>query len=338
MANDYKIVILGEDWELYRIAYKDINIGNTKYKSGFFPSNKFLRILFKIHFYKKINHIIRLPFKIYWNNYLFKDLDKDVPTLFIVLRSWFSVENNLKWINYIRSNFRNSKIVIFLQDIVSTYQDYFAPTPIDIVDYKSKVDLILSFDRGDADKYGLTYHKTVLSQIDIQDSQKPNSDVFFIGKDKGRLRLIRNLYTTLSKKGLKCLFMVSEVPIENRIPGDGIIYLDRQLPYTEILEYVKNTRCLLEILQSGAVGITYRTLESIVCNKKLITNNLSLKKEDIYSDRFISFFNNVEDIDIGFISNSEDAFPNGNPFRQQVNPRMLIGDIEQCLNIRVDIK
>ena len=43
-------------------------------------------------------------------------------------------------------------------------------------------------------------------------------------------------------------------------------------------------------MQEGGNGYTLRTCEAIAYNKKMITNNLTIKETDIYSEENISCF------------------------------------------------
>jgi len=55
------------------------------------------------------------------------------------------------------------------------------------------------------------------------------------------------------------------------------VYLDKFMPYEENLEYIKRSKCLLEIMQEGGNGYILRTCEAVAYNKKIITNNKILK-------------------------------------------------------------
>lgn len=335
MEKIYKLVILGETWDLYKIAYQDLLNGNVKYISGFCPQNIIFKLLFKLHCSRITNSRIKLPFKYLWNHYLLNKIEKNSPIVFLLFKGWLSVESEIKWIDYIRSNFKNSRIVLFLQDIISTYVDYFSGDPIDISFYKDKVDLIISFDRKDALKYGLAYHTTVLSHLPIN-STKNRSDVFFIGKSKGRIDILIKIYNKLTGLGLKCLFIILDSSKKESNSNEGIKYIDKQLPYSEVLEYVQNTRCLLEILQPGAIGATYRTLEAITYGKRLLTNNLSLINEEIFDGNYMSLFNNIEDIDDAFFQNLDSPVLYDKHLKELVSPKNLISDIEQHLDISIE--
>ena len=54
-----------------------------------------------------------------------------------------------------------------------------------------------------------------------------------------------------------------------------------------IAENIKQSRAILDIVQSGQSGITLRPMEAMFYNKKLITNNIYIKEYDFYNPRNI---------------------------------------------------
>jgi hypothetical protein len=63
------------------------------------------------------------------------------------------------------------------------------------------------------------------------------------------------------------------------------------LPYEKSLPYVKNTKCLLEIVQTHQEGLTLRMMEAMFFNKKIVTNNQNIKNYDFYDTRNIYILN-----------------------------------------------
>ena len=154
---------------------------------------------------------------------------------------------------------------------------------LDVASLKQKMDLVVSYDMGDARKYGLEYHPTVLSKIQIPLNSKYDSYFFFIGKSKNRLYLLIELSKGLKKYGIKCNFMVLGIPPEEQKEPEYINYIDKPLTYYENLNYAANAKCLLELMQPGAVGYTFRTSEALLYNKKLITNNQPIEDAPFFN-------------------------------------------------------
>lgn len=334
--NNYNLVILGSEWDLYINAYKDIVLGNVKYIKGYVPNGWLSKKLYSLHFTPRINNIVSLPFKSLWNNFFFKNLDKDDRILFLIFQNWLRVDETTGTISYIRRCFENCKITLFLQDVESSLINPYTLKKIDLLSYKSKCDLIISFDKEEAEKFNFSYHPTVFSHRHISYSKKETSDVFFIGKHKGRLKLLIDIYDKLSCSGLNCLFIIQGVPCNQRIQREGIIYIDASISYYDVLEYIYNTQCILEILQPGAVGYTYRVWEAISYNKRILTNNLSLKESPFFDKKYVSLFSDASNVDLSFFNNIGMPPFETNPHADKIGPQKLINFIEKQLKISIN--
>ena len=66
--------------------------------------------------------------------------------------------------------------------------------------------------------------------------------------------------------------------VEYVIPHNKNEYIS----YEEYLEYVKKSRCIIDIYQVGQSGLTRRPLEALFYNKKLLTNNPWIVEFDFY--------------------------------------------------------
>ena len=118
----------------------------------------------------------------------------------------------------------------------------------------------------------------------------------------------------LTNKGLNCLFILNGVPYEKREQHKGLIYIDKFMSYDENLEYLKKSKCLLEIMQEGGTGYTLRTCEAVAYNKRIISNNAYLKNAEFYDENNMAIFDNVEDINIDFIKREKIEYKDRNYF------------------------
>lgn len=335
MTDYYQLVILGHDWDLYKLSYSEILNDNVRYISGYKPHNKCAQILYKAHLTPKINRFVCLPFKSLWNKLFLKDIDKNARIVFLVFQNWLSIDSTIGTIDYIRKNYSNGKIVLFLQDIVSSFVDIYKKKPIDIVQYKEKCDAVISFDKKEAEKYGFLYHPTVFSHIPISVCDNKKCDVFFIGKYKGRLDLLVDIYKKLTSNGLICKFIVLNAPIDKRQIPDEIEYIDKSIKYKDVLQLVNGANCILELIQPGAVGYTYRLWESISYNKYLLSNNISLLNSEFYDSNFMSIFNTIDDIDTAFLKKIDEPCRISNLQSKKISPRNLVQFIEHQLNVKI---
>ena len=131
---------------------------------------------------------------------------------------------------------------------------------------------ISTFDKGDSERYGQTlYSQFFRMKQDLHDV-KIEYDFYFIGFEKSRGMIIRELQDKL--KDFQCFFKI-------------IHEVSECVPYAQNIENIKKARCVIEIVQEGQKGITLRPLEAIACGKKLLTNNKNVKYYDFYSPRNI---------------------------------------------------
>lgn len=284
--NKYNYVFLSGGGEIFKISFLDAaNLSNVFYLSkAYRPQNFIGKILYRIHFSKQVNKIFKLPFKNLWNSCRIRfSFAQKRKLCFILFTDWVSIIDDIKLISYLRKHYPDCKIVWFAQDIIDSYKSRYSGKPFDIKKLKKDLDLIVSYDMKDAEKYGLLYHNTVLSKIDLaDDSSIPQNDLYFLGKPKSRLNQLVDLAIKFKNYGLKCGIYLLGVAPEDQIKVDGITYLSEPLTYKENLKYMKKSRCVLELMQPGAVGYTFRTSEALLYGKKLITNNSAIVNAPFY--------------------------------------------------------
>ena len=100
------------------------------------------------------------------------------------------------------------------------------------------------------------------------------------------------------------------------------------MPYSKMLKESMASNVILEINQQNAIGFTSRLLESIMYNKKLITNNETVLKTKYYNPKFIRVFKNVDDLDCPFIKEQEIV---DYKYSGDFSPMVLISQIERVL-------
>lgn len=291
IPDKYNYVICGGGG-FYSIAYKDlVKLPNVCYFStdsvGF--NTVLSKILLRINFKSEINRIIEVPFHeyVYPKLFPFHFNIKERPLCYL----FFNCHQNIidsSYIEYLRSNYPDVRTVLYMQDLVSSFS-----VKYNIESYKKRFDLVISYDEGDCKKYGLIYHPTPYSRIDISNlSVQEESDVFFCGYAKSRYKKIVDVYYRCREEGLKCKFFIIGIPQSEQIVGDGLIY-DRTLSYIENLSYIMQSKCVLEIMQEKATGYTPRLWESLMYDKHLLTDNSSVKKSIFYDPSGIHCLSDV---------------------------------------------
>ena len=125
-----------------------------------------------------------------------------------------------------------------------------------------------TFDKDDSLKYDMIYHKSFYNMNVKLQPTLPKYDFYFLGAQKNRGEQIRDVEKLLSN--YKCLFIIPEK-------------LSDFISYKENLEHIKESSCIIEILQKNQYDITLRSLEALSFKKKLLTNNVNVKEYSFYN-------------------------------------------------------
>lgn len=162
---------------------------------------------------------------------------------------------------------------------------------------------IFTFDPNDAKKYKYILTRNIYSVSDIEPDKSKQSDICFIGENKGRHKMLEAIYDKCESNGIKCNFRMIRVKNAEK-NKEGIIYNER-ISYLQTIAEAKASNCLLEILQKGQSGVTFRYYEAICYNKKLLTNNPEIVKLPYYDDRYMKYFESAEDIDYNWVKSCD---------------------------------
>lgn len=127
-----------------------------------------------------------------------------------------------------------------------------------------------TFDYNDSIKYSMKRNIQYYYGVDEYKNAPIEYDVYFVGHDKGRKDRIDKFSETAKNYGL--VFRCDLVK-------DG----QANIPYQKIQERIGKSRAILELNQAGQTGCTLRALEALFFEKKLITDNVSVKNEKFYS-------------------------------------------------------
>lgn len=285
----------------YSICLNDL-IGLSGIKVSSCPleeENFFLKLLYSIHNSAKIAKYICLPKKELWFPLYFRNsFPDDKPLCFVIINSFIAIP----YLHYLKQQYPSSKIVYLHRDIIEVSKKCNPD-----LSFNPIIDLEMSIDDIECQKYGMIHFNEFESSIDIPKAKNyPICDVFFAGVDKGRLAKLVEIYDFLENAGIKCFFYITQVKKENQIERSGIIYAKKNMPYTKMLYYTCNSRCVLEINHGNAVGFTSRFLEAVMYGKKLITDNQLIKNSIFYKTENIQVIDNINDIDPSLITGVKD--------------------------------
>lgn len=157
-------------------------------------------------------------------------------------------------------------------------------------------DIVATFDKIDACKYNLLHFFDPYPKMEMTDSLTIDKDMFFIGVDKGRCEMLKQIAVRANCAGVRCDFEIFGLnPEYDGIPG--LVRLEEFIKYSETLKKVAQCKCLVELLAEGQTSCSYRYYEAVVYNKKLITNNKFITEMPLYDSRYMKYIESVDDID-----------------------------------------
>ena len=265
----YNYVIVGSEG-YYLVGYRDImGLDNVAYFTDFYSGfdTAVDRCLVRWNFSRKLNSIVSTPFSRYVFPRLYPHRFSDDKPLCYVFFGNRQYVYQTPYLDYLRHTQSDVRLVLYMQDLVERN----AELCFDAV--RGKFDLLLSYDSGDAERYGMTYYPTPMSCVALPDADDlPHSDVYFCGYAKNRYEVLHELFRKCVERGLKADFNIIGMPTHApRLPG--ITYSDKPINYADNLRHIARTRCILEVMQRGANGFTPRAWESIVFDKHLLTDN-----------------------------------------------------------------
>ena len=323
---NYNYVVLGADG-YYLAGYSDIiDLPNVKYYTDYYTGfNSLLsKKLVRLNFSRSVNKFLHTPLKHFVYPKLFPhNFNNDKPICYLFFAGWSYIFNS-SYIEYLKKKEKNCRCVLYLQDLVSRNKY------LEIDRVRTKMDLILSYDKGDCDKYGLLFHPTPMSKSSFLGSNyEKTTDFYFCGKAKGRYEIVHKLFKELTSRGYKCDFNIFEMPSGVELLS-GINYPREQMEYKDNLLHVAKAKCVVEIMQDGADGFTPRLWESIMGDCHLLSNNHIIEKSRFNIPENIHIIRgDIEKMDFSWINHKaiyEDAL------KEELSPTNLLKYIDYQLS------
>lgn len=212
----------------------------------------------------------RLPFpKDVWFNPEVQKIDSDYIIIYDALMT-------PEFVEWVCKTHKNSTVELHFNNRVDSLP--FKPT------VREPNLIYTSFDKADCEKYDMQY--TPAGYMDSyafpeSEKRKPEYDVVYLGRDKGRAQNILALQKCFEAMGLRTYF---------HITADRSFFLMRHkkkfykpmIPYEQYIELLKRTRAHLNYVQEGQTSITQRDMESVFDSVKCITNNKGIKEFELY--------------------------------------------------------
>ena len=243
--------------------------------------DRLLRFLYKLHNTPKIAKHIHLPFKGIWNRWYLdkavrKKLDRADCVCFVFTGLQYQLDE-VGFFDYLRKQYPHCRLLHVFGDKVALYENRSKTFSMDAM--KQRFDVVASYNEEDVKTYGLAQLPPTPHDYSIveEDESIPSSDLIFVGREKGRLNELISIYEKCTAAGLVCDFHIVGVPEEKQKYQESISY-NKKISYMELLTRTKRSRCVLNIIQDGVVGVTLRDYEAIGMNKLLMTNGKAVRE------------------------------------------------------------
>lgn len=305
-------------------SYADALLGDLHSDNNVYfvkrPHNRIMRDFQYYYTSLKANALFRLPFQSLWYKSYTPKCVSNISYIFLFLQG-NSLAYDLKYLEYLKKNYKNSIICFNWLNIASTVSEKY------ITFVNSTYDYVFTFDINDHLKYGWTLHDAFYSDVSrwvFPDTKE--SDVFFIGEAKERLDILHQIFDIFTNAGYKCDFYITGVERHKQIK-QGIKY-NTPLSYYDVLSHCAKTKVILEIVQKGQVGLTLRTCESISLGKKLLTNNNGILQSHFNGSNIFKF-DVVTEIQPKIIIHSKIDFDDLNRRKSLLSPSLLMQEIKE---------
>jgi len=200
-------------------------------------------------------------------------------------------------INYLIDEEVNSYVCLLLRNSIGSK----AGLDKSVIALNRKKIPIYSFDKIDCKRFNLIYYNQFVCMSKYEPSVE-RYDFSFVGRDKGRRNFIDKLREAILGQGysMKLLLVTDKKDI---------------ISYSEYLKILKESKCIIDVVQKNQQGITLRPIEAAMYRKKLLTNNPNVKS--------LSFFceSNILIIDENITQEKINEFMRGEP--QEVPSELL---------------
>lgn len=177
-----------------------------------------------------------------------------------------------------------SKLITFLNDSMSRY-----PRMKKVFPY---FDDIYSFDPDDVSKYGF---KTITNYIyfDYKNTSKtkPDFDVFNISSLDKRAETMPRFVDYFKKHNINFKLIAYDEDENQELEKLGIELTTKIYSLEEVFQLVTQSKILLDLQRPKQKGLSFRIMEAIALEKKIISTNKDLINYDFYNPKNIAIVN-----------------------------------------------
>lgn len=295
-----KIIFYLDDGEFWKICFADLykceDVKVITKVERFLISNHVMKKLCFLHNSTTLNSKFNLPLRSIWNCADNLVLAGNTGEKCFVFTDTSIREVTEAVLRKLKKS--NNKLVIYFLNTIG--RDSTTDYAVRLVK-KGYFDAHFTIDANDAKKNKFNYCNCCYSKIDLN----PVTNLFdltFVGKNKGRITDIQNI--ARATQNVRSKYYVSEVKSSDMKIIDNVIY-NQTLPYHAVLDLVNKSRAILEWVQDGQVGFSFRIYEAICYDKILITNNQFVKQCSFYNERSMIIIENSATDILSILENTE---------------------------------
>lgn len=272
----------------HEVAFLDLNAINYIYKSKWQRAGNFLN---KVFFGKNIK-------KDYRNKTLIKRISE------LPIQDYVLIVNPNQFRNDIRLLLRNKTT-----NFIAYNYDSLARIPLP-ENHNELFDKIFSFDIEDVQK---SSYLTLLTNFIYLDKlpylQTQNKAFMILSKSYEREVLLSRIANIFDKKGIYNYEFIVANPATKKV-NKRIHLTEKHIKLDIVIDKMKNAEILIDLVRPNQTGLSFRIFEAMALQKKIITNNQTIKKYDFYNSNNILVINNqVDDIADEFLTKPYEEIP-----------------------------
>ena len=224
------------------------------------------------------------------------DFDKNEKNYVVIFNSALLQYYSKEYFERLRNKHNNIEYILYIIDPMPNGLWPEIEAALDVFDE------VMTIHPYNCKKYGLHYLPYIYAEPkEIPQCQiDKNTNLFFCGvAGDFRQNIISNIVEQCEKNHIVFDFWLKPYG-NNAIDNEHVHY--SEMTYAENVQRLKHAKCILEIMHEGFVGITQRYLEAVIYNKRLLTNNVEIKKLPYYNPQYMYYFEKVEDIDWNWVN------------------------------------
>ena len=286
-------------------------------------NSKLINFCLRVIFSNKLQSVFKSSQKYFYN---FDKVEfSDNQEVCFIIPSVCATKIDINYLKDLKKIHNNFKFVLLLLDSLHAHSYHLQYLKNKI--FTDVWDMVLSFDKEDAEEYKFQYlgYKYYSANNAIMPSNK-DSDIYYIGALKGnREILIAKIFDFCKENNLNANINVIYKKIQ-KIGNSNLQTTIVKRFYPEVISEIKSTNCILEVLQEGQKAQSIRYFEAVVYNKKLLSNNPNLKKLPFYDERYMKYFEKVDDIDWEWVAKKENI---DYKYNNEFSPIHMLEQIEK---------